>query len=52
MPKILLRMDRTRDYLLRYSLRCRDKSVTFLETDTGQLPATANDFSSKYDPYF
>lgn len=33
-----------------YQRRC-DKSVTFLETDTGWLPAAANDFSSKYDPY-
>lgn len=53
MPKILLRMDRcTCDYLLQYSLRCRDKSVTFLETDTGQLPVAVNDFSFKYEPYF
>lgn len=37
---VLLRMDRrTRDYL--YQQR-RDKSVTFLETDTGWLPAAAN----------
>lgn len=40
------------DYLL--FLRPHDKSVTFLESDTGTQPRAANDFSSKYDlrPWF
>ena len=40
------------DYLL--FLRPHDKSVTFLESNTGSLPKSANDFPSKYDvrPWF
>lgn len=37
--------------IISFHQRRHDKSVTFLETDTGRLPAAANDFSSKYDPY-